>query len=96
MTCEILVKPVAHGFVATVLGLTGCTVEAPTRDEAIDKARLEALSWLAGGEIVQVEIDLPQAQKFGVGIFADDETFDEFLAAMKAYREQVDSDPKIP
>jgi predicted RNase H-like HicB family nuclease len=99
MTCEIWVRPVENGFVATVLGLPGCAVAAPTRDEAIEKARLELRNILSEGEIVRVEIEgLPQAQERGVGIFADvdDETWNEFLAAMKEYRAQVDADPNIP
>jgi hypothetical protein len=96
MTCEIWVRSVENGFLATVLGLPGCAVEAPTRDEAIEKARLEVRNLLAEGEIVRVEIDdLPQAKERGVGIFAhlDDETWNQFLTAMKEYRQQVDADP---
>lgn len=98
MICEVLVEQEQQGFTATLLGLPGCIVQAPTRDEAIEKIRLQAQDWLsegksAKGEIVQVEIDLPNARERGVGIFADDETFPEFLAAMKAYRDQIDSDP---
>ncbi len=99
MICEIWVRPVENGFAATVLGLPGCVVEAPTRDEAIEKARLELYSMLSEGEIVRVEIDdLPQAKERGVGIFADvdDETWNEFLAAVKEYREQVDASPSAP
>ena len=96
MTCEIWVRPVENGFLATVPGLPGCAVEAPTRDEAIEKARLEVRNLLAEGEIVRVEIDdLPQAKERVVGIFADvdDETWNEFLIAMREYRAQVDANP---
>ncbi len=30
------------------------------------------------------------------GMWANDETFDEFVAAMRAYRKTVDSDPRQP
>jgi len=98
MTCEVLVTQEQGGFIAMLLGLPGCVVQAPTRDEAIEKVRLRAQNWLtesrpADGEIVQVEIDLPNARERGVGAFADDETFPEFLAAVKAYRDQIDADP---
>ncbi len=98
MTCEVLVTQEQEGFTAILLGLPGCVAQAPTRNEAIEKVRLQAQDWLTeaklgGGEIVRVEVDVPYAQQRGVGIFADDETFPEFLAAMKAYRDQVDADP---
>lgn len=98
MICEVLVEREPQGFTATLLGLPGCIVQAPTRDEAIEKVRLQAQGWLSEGksekgEIVQIEIDLSNARERGVGVFADDETFPEFLAAMKAYRDQVDADP---
>lgn len=96
MICEVLIREGQSGFIATVLGLPGCSVQATTRAEAIEKARLQAQDWLSEGEVVRVEIDVPQAAKRGVGIFADDETFPEFLAAMKAYREQLDADPNAP
>lgn len=96
MTCEILIRPVENGFAATVLGLPGCVVEAPTRDEAIEKARREIESLFANGEIIRVEIEIPpQAKARGVGIFADEdeESWNNFLAAMKEYRQRLDADP---
>ena len=98
MICDVLIEREQQGFTATLLGLPGCVVQAPTRDEAIEKVRLQAQDWLSEGksekgEIVQIEIDLPNARARGAGIFADDETFPEFLAAMKAYRDQLDADP---
>ncbi len=96
MTCDIWIRPVESGFVAAILGLPGCFVEAATRDEVIEKARLEVRNLLAEGEIVRIEIDdLPQAKERGVGIFAhvDDETWNQFLTAVKEYRQQVDADP---
>lgn len=95
MTCEILVKPGQSGFIATVLGLPGCTVQAPTRDEAIEKARQQAEDWLAeGGEIVKVEINVPHAYARGAGIFANEseESWNAFQAAMREYREQLNAD----
>ncbi|MGH9840957.1 MAG: type II toxin-antitoxin system HicB family antitoxin [Blastocatellia bacterium] len=98
MICEVLIRQQPDGFTATLVGLPGCTAQANTRDEAIEKVRLQAQDWLSesgpgNSEIVKVELDLPQARERGVGIFANDETFPEFLAAMKAYREELNSDP---
>ncbi len=99
MTCEIWVGPSENGFAAMVLGLPGCAVEAPTRAEAIEKARSQAHNLLTRGEVVRVEIELPaQAKARGVGIFADEdeESWSSFLTAMKEYRQQVNADPNRP
>jgi predicted RNase H-like HicB family nuclease len=97
MTVDILVKPVDNGFQATVIGLPDCTAEAPTRDEAIEQARQEARELIAEGEVVRVELEGPKKYtKPGIGMWADDELFDEFVAEMKRYREQVDADPNQP
>jgi hypothetical protein len=98
MICEVLVRQQQDGFTATLVGLPGCTAQAKTRDEAIEKVRTQAQDWLSGGnagssEIVKIELDLPHARERGVGIFADDETFPEFLAAINAYREELDANP---
>jgi len=98
MICEVLVKQEQDGFTATLLGLPGCIAQAATREEAIEKLRSRAQDWLtegepSEGEVVHVELDLPNARERGVGAFADDETFPDFLAAVKAYREQIDADP---
>jgi len=99
MTCDIFVKPNGNGFIAAAMGMPDCIVEAATRDEAIEKARLKVLDWLGRGEVVKVEIgDLPQAEARGAGIFAhlDDETWNQFLEAMKQVRAEMDADPNIP
>jgi hypothetical protein len=94
MTCEVWVRPIENGFLATVWGLPDCVVEAPTRDEAIEKARAQVRNLFASGEVVRVEIDLPgEAKARGIGIFADEdeESWNAFLAAMQDYRRDVDT-----
>ena len=100
MTHTILVNPTEKGFSATVIGLPSCTVEAPTRDEAVEKARAAAEALLEKSEIVQVEINGKAGhngaamQKSFSGMWANDSTFDDFLAAMKAYRTQLNAEEK--
>lgn len=96
MTLEILVRPQGKGFKATVKGFDECTVEAPTREEAIALARHEAEEWIENSEVIKVETVSPRpfAHRIphrGIGMWADDETFDDFVAAMKQYREQLDA-----
>ncbi len=94
MTIEILVRPKGKGFKATVKGFDECTVEAPTRDEAVALARHEAEEWIEQSEVIKVEtFKSHRIPHRGIGMWADDETFDDFVAAMKQYRAQVDADP---
>ncbi len=102
MICEILIKQTDNGFIATVFGLPDCTSEAASREEATAKVKVKAQAWIATGEFIELsrsgEInvrDLPGAKERGVGIFADEdeESWNSFLAAMKEYRQQIDSDP---
>jgi hypothetical protein len=92
MTIEILVRPKGNGYRAMVKGYADCTADAPTREEAIAQARNEAEDWITQAERIYVEVDeshrLPND---GVGILVDDPFFDEFVAEMKAYREEVDA-----
>ena len=96
MTLEILVKPKGSGYRATVQGYADCTVDAPTREEAINQARHEAEDWIAHAERVCVEADEShQLANDGVGILAHDPFFDEFVEEMKTYQEQVDSIQRV-
>ena len=99
MTYEVLVTKKQDHFAATVLGLPNCTVEAPTRAEAIRRARAAAATFISAGEIVEIEVEPPvptrSLHEF-VGMWADDETFDEFLEAMSAYREEAETDESQP
>ena len=96
MTCEVWVRPIENGFLATVWGLPNCTVEAPTRHEAIEKARSQVRSLFANGEIVRIEVDLPaEAKARGIGVFANEseESWNAFLAEMQEYRRELNADP---
>jgi hypothetical protein len=75
------------------LGLPNCTVEAPTRAEAIRRARAAAAELFSGGDVVEIEVrsSAPtRSLRDFVGMWADDETFDEFVEAMNTYRQEVE------
>lgn len=96
VTYEVLVQKKRDGFAATVLGLPDCTVEAPTRVEAIRRAKEAAASLISNGELVRIEVDSGSTahrsiRDFG-GMWAKDDTFDEFVEAISAYRQEVDAD----
>jgi hypothetical protein len=97
MTLEIYVRPKGKGFKAIVKGFAECSVEAPTRDEAVALARHEAEELIENSDVIQVETSFPprvphRIPHRGIGMWADDETFDDFVAAMKQYREQVNAE----
>lgn len=99
MLCEVLISPIESGFAAVVIGLPDSMVEAPTRDEVIEKAKAKVENLLTKSEIVQIEVNgqakkqSSEKQKSFAGMWASDETFDDFQAAMKAYRAELNNDP---
>lgn len=94
MAYDVFVKRVDGHFTATVFGLPDCTVEAPSRSEAIQRAQAAAANYLAEGELVRIEIApliSPRPLISFAGMWADDETFDDFVVAMASYRQQADA-----
>ncbi len=99
MVYDVLVRRKDSHFTATVLGLPDCTAEAPTRSEAIRRVHAAAANFIAEGELVRIEIaplTPPRPIISFAGMWADDDTFDDFVAAMAAYRKEVDADPSQP
>jgi predicted RNase H-like HicB family nuclease len=100
MAFEILVKPTENGFLATVPGLPDCTVEAATREEAIERVRQEAKDWIERSEIIPLE--LPEAAKLKrspkdfVGMWEHNELFDEFQKEIQQYRAELDAQSEAP
>lgn len=93
MTYNVLVKRINGQFTATVLGIPNFTVEASTRTEAVDRARAAMADLLSGGELIQIDLPIlahPVLTNF-VGMWSDDETFDDFTIAMKSYRHEAES-----
>lgn len=97
MNIPVSVEKVAgNGYRAAALADDRFSVEAATREEAIDRVRCLVQDRLASGELLNLEISEGPATdpwlKFA-GRWKDDPRFDEFVEAMKEYRKQVDSDP---
>jgi hypothetical protein len=96
MTINVLVQPNPEkGYTATVLGWVDLVVEAQTKEEALEKIRAELTHRLAKGEIISLDIAPVNGEhpwmKFA-GMWKDDPTFDDFLAEIKAYREELDKE----
>ena len=82
-----------------MLGLPNCTVEAPTRAEAIRRAQAAAAKFISGADLVEIEIKSSAPTRSlhdFVGMWADDETFDEFVEAMNTYRQEAEMDEPQP
>jgi len=84
-------------FIASVVGIPDSTVEGSTKEEAIANAKVALKQLLASGELVTIDVDAENLTQEAdpwiehMGIFADDPTFDDFLAEVPAYRQQVDA-----
>ena len=84
-------------FIASVIGIPDCTAAGTTREEAVTKARRTLQQHLENGELVTIDLDSPSNGQVidpwikHMGIFANDPTFDDFLAEVAAYRQQVDA-----
>jgi predicted RNase H-like HicB family nuclease len=93
MTYEVLVKENRGRFSAIVLGLPQCSAEGATRAEALERAKEATERFVQGGELVAIEVGRPargRSLRSLAGMWRDDETFDEFSAAMQEYRRKVD------
>lgn len=85
----------SEGFTATVLGWPGLTTAGRTREEALKKLRQSFRDRLSKAEVVPFEVEVPEDDhpwmKFA-GMFEDDPLFEQVLADIQAYRNELDAD----
>jgi len=82
-------------FKATMLGWPGVAASASTREEALSRLRQILQRRLASGEIVNLDVEVPQSEHPWLkhaGLFADNPMFDEVLKEIEAYRRELDSE----
>jgi len=96
MTLNVLVQSVPEkGYVASLFGLPDLVVEGQTKEEALEKIKIELDRRFAKSEIVSLQYEPANGEhpwmKFA-GMWKDDPTFDDFLAEIKAYREELDKE----
>ena len=93
MTYQILVKRQSpRKYEATLLSWPSLRSEAATKEEALTQIRAAIVEWLAGGEIIEMDIPgtapvLASGYAETFGMFKDDPTFDEFIHEVNRYRE---------
>jgi predicted RNase H-like HicB family nuclease len=99
MQYQVFVKnPAESEFMASVVGLPNVTANGITEKEAIDKLKVILDAQFRHGKLVTIDIDIPSNVTEerndpwldNMGIFRDDPTFDEFLAEVNSYRNEVD------
>lgn len=88
-TLSILLEHEADQFRASVLGLPDCHAYGSTREEALANVQIALSDRLQSAEIVT--LPYPSVPKLA-GIFKDDPQWDEFQAAIAAYRQTTDAE----
>jgi predicted RNase H-like HicB family nuclease len=95
MTYDVLLTKKGDKFVARVCQWPAIVAESDTEEDALRKAKVSLQSLLAGGRIVQLEVDIkPEEhpwQQFA-GMFADDPDWEALQASMREHREEIDRD----
>ena len=95
MTYDVLVTKKDNKFVARVCQWPAIIAESDTEEEALRKVQADIQSLVAGGRIVQLEVDIQLEehpwQQFA-GMFADDPDWEAFQASIREYREEIDRD----
>ena len=91
---DLLVTKTNGHYEAVMLGLPNIHVQAPTRQEVIERARKAASQLLAASELVEVALDIPTLKRtladFG-GMWKDNELFDMFIDSINSYRQELDA-----
>lgn len=95
MEYTVLLKPnESGGFFATVPALPGCESFGATEEEAVKKISLNIKDFLQKAKFVRVKVDENGVEAKDpwddvIGIFDDDETFDDFQKEIKKNRQNL-------
>ena len=91
---SILIEtPKTGGYKATAIGLPNCQAKGSTRDLALQNIRQLLIARLDQSEIVTLKINSPQPEHPWIqfaGMFQNDPQFEEVLADIQAYRQEVE------
>jgi predicted RNase H-like HicB family nuclease len=100
MQYQVFVQnPTDRTFMASVVGLPNLTANGITEKEAIDRLKSILDAQFKHGKLVTIDIDVPSEKSpeksdpwiANMGIFQDDPTFDDFLAEVNTYRNEIDT-----
>lgn len=97
MTYDVLLTKKDDKFVARVCQWPTIVAESDTEEEALRKVQASMQSLLAGGRIVQLEVNIKPEQhpwQQFAGMFAEDPDWEAFQASIREYREEIDRDSR--
>ena len=94
MTYDVILRKKNNRYIARVRDWPELVVEETSREAAINQMREQLVEYLsAPPEVVQIDVEpMTQANpwlKFA-GMWADDSTWNDFLAEVEAYRQETD------
>lgn len=100
MAIQVLLEPVANnGYRATSAAPLALSVEAPTREAALEKLKEQlGIRLRAGAELVSVELGAAPTNPWleGAGMFKGDPWLDDWKQSMAEYRRSKDAEPEQP
>ena len=94
MQIPVIIEPLSeHGYRATSSAPLVLTAEAATADDALAQLRQLVLDRLKGGtRLVTLDVPWEDPAARYAGSLRDNPLFDEWVEAMREYREKVDSE----
>jgi predicted RNase H-like HicB family nuclease len=92
MTYDVLLTRKANKFIARVRQWPVIVVEGESEEEVLRQAQADLQALLAGGRIIQLELDESKEHPWQplAGMFADDPDWEAFQESVQQYREEVD------
>ena len=88
---HVVVRPEPPGqYTAEALGLPELRATCPSREEAINRVRLQLCHWFASGQLVSVEIERVHPVLPNRVWLENDPDRDAFVEEIRRYREEVD------
>jgi predicted RNase H-like HicB family nuclease len=93
MTFDVLLTRKNRRYFAHVRQWPEVIGEGETEEKALAQAHTELKALLAGGKVVQLDLELEPSEhpwyQFA-GMFEDDPDWDEFQAAIQEYRQELE------
>ncbi len=100
MTYDILIQPQSLGYQATVLGWPDLRVMGESESLVIERVKKAIKERLSHGKFLRLNLETDEVKAIKaepnhlwspfLGMWADDPTFDDFLAKVASYRHQLD------
>ncbi len=96
MTYDVILRKKQNKYVARVRDWPELVIEADTREAAITEVKALLAAYLSQpSEIIRIHLEPPVSEQHPwlqfAGIWSDDPTWDEFIAEVTAYRQEIDN-----